>query len=287
MPDLDFRFDSRADALSIRGYVWRAVGAPRGVVVIAHGLAEHARRYERFARALNRAGFEVWAADHRGHGRSSEVLGLGNAGAGGWRGLLADLLQVILNAREAQAGLPIALFGHSMGSFAAQELCLDHAREIDALILSGSTALGLPRPDQPAAPFNPNAPFEPARTPYDWLSRDADEVDAYLADAQCGLERVPFMGTLAAMDVRRMADPAALKQIDSELPVLLISGSDDPLHRGLAGLELLEKRWREAGIRRLDVRVYTGARHELTNELNREEVTGDVIAWLSSALFGA
>jgi alpha-beta hydrolase superfamily lysophospholipase len=287
MPDLDVRFDSRADALTIRGYVWRAAGPPRGVVVIAHGLAEHAQRYERFARALGRAGFEVWAADHRGHGRSSEVLGIGNAGPAGWRGLLADLLQVIHNAREAQAGLPIALFGHSMGSFAAQELCLDHSLEIDALILSGSTALELPRPDQPPTPFTPNAPFEPARTPYDWLSRDPDEVDAYLADPHCGLERVPFFGALASMDVRRMADPAALKQIDSELPVLLISGSEDPLHRGLTGLVLLEKRWREAGVRRLDVRVYPGARHELTNELNREEVTGDVIAWLSRILFAA
>src|SRR5688500_1782024 len=117
MPDLDFRFHSQADALPIQGYLWRAAKDPRGVVVIAHGLAEHARRYERFARALNQAGFEVWAADHRGHGASIGSGGLGDAGPGGWRGLIVDLVQVLRNASEARAGVPIALFAHSMGSF--------------------------------------------------------------------------------------------------------------------------------------------------------------------------
>jgi alpha-beta hydrolase superfamily lysophospholipase len=129
-----------------------------------------------------------------------------------------------------------------------------------------------------------NEGFEPARTPYDWLSRDPAEVDAYIADPCCGFDKVPVWSLLGGMDARRMADPAALKQIRADLPVLIVSGSDDPLHRGLRGLDLLEKRWREAGVRRIDVRTYPGARHELTNELNRDEVTRDVSAWIARAL---
>jgi alpha-beta hydrolase superfamily lysophospholipase len=284
MPDLDFRFESRADGLSIQAYAWRAVGPTRGGVVLAHGAAEHALRYERFARALGAAGLEVWAADHRGHGRSVGPRGLGDAGTGGWAGLVADIVQLVRHARAARSGLPLALFGHSMGSFAVQALCLDHASEIDAAILSGSTLLDVPEPGAAPAPFAPNAAFEPARTPYDWLSRDPAEVDAYIADPCCGFDKVPVWSLLGGMDARRMADPAALKQIRADLPVLIVSGSDDPLHRGLRGLDLLEKRWREAGVRRIDVRTYPGARHELTNELNRDEVTRDVSAWIARAL---
>jgi alpha-beta hydrolase superfamily lysophospholipase len=283
MPDLDVRLESRADGLSIQAYAWYA-GEPRASVVLAHGAAEHALRYVRFARALNQSGFHVWAADHRGHGRSVGPRGLGDAGSGGWPALIADIMQLVRHARAAHAGLPLALFGHSMGSFAVQEICLDHSTEIDAAILSGSTLLEVPEPGKAPAPFEPNKPFEPARTDYDWLSRDPLEVDAYIADPRCGFDKVPMSHLLAGINVRRMSDPALLKQIRADLPVLIVSGGDDPLHRGLRGLDLLEKRWREAGVRQIDVRVYPGARHELTNELNREEVTRDVSQWIARAL---
>lgn len=283
MPDLDLRLESRVDGLSIQTYAWRAA-APRASVVLAHGAAEHALRYERFARALARAGLEVWACDHRGHGRSLGARGPGDAGSGGWAGLVADVRQLVGHARAARPGQPLTLFGHSMGSFAVQALCLEHSSEIDAAILSGSTLLEAPEPGAAPAPFEPNKAFEPARTPYDWLSRDAVEVDRYIADPLCGFDKVPVWSLLGGMDVRRMSDPAALKQIRSDLPVLIVSGSDDPLHRGLRGLDLLEKRWREAGVRRIDVRIYPGARHELTNELDRDEVTRDVCAWIERVL---
>jgi alpha-beta hydrolase superfamily lysophospholipase len=283
MPDLDFRLVSDADGLSLQGYAWRAHAA-RGALVVAHGAAEHGLRYERFGGAMAAAGYDVWAIDHRGHGRSTGPGGLGDAGSGGWQALVADVRLLIRHARSASPGLPVALFGHSMGSFAAQALCLDHSGEIDALILSGSTLLEAPEPGAAPAPFQPNAAFEPARTPYDWLTRDPAEVDAYVADPCCGFDKVPVWHLIGGMDPRRMSDPAALKQIRSDLPVLVASGEHDPLHRGLRGLDLLEKRWREAGVERVDVRVYPGARHELLNELNRDEVTRDVIAWLDRAL---
>ncbi len=283
MPDVDVRLASRVDGLSIQVYAWRSA-APRASVVIAHGAAEHALRYERFARALADAGLDVWALDHRGHGRSVWPRGPGDAGEGGWQALVADVLQLVGHARAARPGQPLALFGHSMGSFAVQALCLDHSREIDAAILSGSTRLEPPEVGAAPAPFEPNQAFEPARTPYDWLSRDPVEVDRYIADPLCGFDKVPVWHLLGGMDVRRMSDPAALKQIRPDLPVLIVSGSDDPLHRGLRGLDLLEKRWREAGVRQIDVRIYPGARHELTNELDRDEVTRDVAAWIARVL---
>jgi alpha-beta hydrolase superfamily lysophospholipase len=283
MPDLDLRLESRADGLSLQTYAWRAT-AGRASVVLAHGAAEHALRYEGFARALAQAGLDVWACDHRGHGRSVGPRGPGDAGSAGWAGLVADVGQLVGHARAARPGQPLALFGHSMGSFAVQAFCLDHSSEIDAAILSGSTLLEAPEPGAAPAPFAPNAGFEPARTSYDWLSRDAAEVDRYIADPLCGFDKVPVWSLLGGMDARRMSDPAALKQIRSDLPVLIVSGSDDPLHRGLRGLDLLEKRWREAGVRRIDVRIYPGARHELTNELNRDEVTRDVCAWIERVL---
>jgi len=283
MPDVALRIDSLADGLSLQVYRWRAA-PPRSSLVIVHGAAEHALRYERFARALTQAGVDVWASDLRGHARSVGPGRLGDSGSGGWPALIQDVVQLVRHVRAERGDVPVALFGHSMGSFAVQQLCLDYSREIDAAILSGSTALEVPVPGAPPTQFTPNAAFEPARTPYDWLSRDPVEVDKYIADPCCGFDKVPIWSLLGGMDVPRMADPTALHGIRADLPVLLVSGSEDPLHRGRVGLDLLEKRWREAGVRRIYVRVYPGARHELTNEVNRDEVTRDVIAWLGEVL---
>src|SRR5262245_587548 len=162
MPDLDLRLASRADGLPIQVYAWRAVPPARASVVLAHGAAEHALRYERFARALTQEGFDVWGADHRGHGRSVGPRGPGDSGTGGWPALVADVVQLVEHARAARPGQPLALFGHSMGSFAVQALCLDHSSAIDAAILSGSTLLEMPEPGAAPAPFEPNKAFEPA-----------------------------------------------------------------------------------------------------------------------------
>jgi alpha-beta hydrolase superfamily lysophospholipase len=283
MPDEAFRFSSATDGTSIQCYAWHAVGAPAASIVIAHGAAEHALRYERFARALNAAGLQVYALDHRGHGRSALPDRLGDMGDGGWGALVADIGQLLGLATERNAGLPIALFGHSMGSFAAQQYCLEHEHSLDALVLSGSTAWEARQPGTPPPRWVPNAAFEPARTPYDWLSRDEAEVDKYIADPLCGFEtqrgrRGPLF------DPTPLADPAALRRLRPELPVLLVAGDEDPLNRKLEGLELLEQRWQQAGVRRIDTRYYAGGRHEMLNEVNRDEVTRDIVTWLRDVL---
>lgn len=269
--------------MPIQAYRWR-VPAPRAVVVIAHGAAEHALRYDRFANVLNAAGIEVWAADHRGHGQSAGPGGLGDFGEGGWDALVADIGDLIEIARGERPGLPVVLLGHSMGAAAAQQFAPDGSREIAALVLSGSTARDLPKEGEAPPPFEPNKPFEPARTPYDWLSRDEAEVDKYIADPMCGFETQTARRTAFRANPFTLADPERLRRIRSDLPVLLVAGDADPINNKLEGLRLLKARWREAGVERIDTRFYVGGRHEMLNETNRDEVTADIIEWIERTL---
>lgn len=279
MPVESFRFESNTDGMSLQGWKW-PVPDPSLVLVIAHGAAEHSLRYERFAAALNASGIEAWSLDHRGHGQSPGPEGLGDMGEGGWDALVADIGQVIGMIHRARPGLPVALFGHSMGAAAAQQYVLDGSDTIDALVLSGSTAREV-RPEGGAAPATSgvNSAFEPARTPYDWLSRDKAEVDRYIADPLCGFEGRSTRGSRA--NPFALADPDRLRNIRDDLPCLLLAGDADPINRKLEGLRLLEKRWHDAGVRQIDKLFYAGGRHEMLNETNRDEVTADVIAWLT------
>ncbi|MGV3683864.1 MAG: alpha/beta fold hydrolase [Acidovorax sp.] len=279
-------FLSNADGTKVTTYTWAHVaGQPAGVVQIAHGLAEHGERYDRFARQLNAAGFVVHAVDHRGHGRTAGGR-LGDFGAAGFSGLIADVAQYGSALRAQHGGLPVFLFAHSMGSFAAQAALLDHASTWAGVILSGSTALDAlaaamanAPADAPAGLAAFNAGFE-HRTGYEWLSRDEAEVDAYVADPWCGWEVpddvIPSLFAPAA----RLADPALLAGIRRDLPLLIASGDADPLAGGGALIELLGQRYRDAGIADMTVKLYPAARHEILNETNRDEVTADIVAWL-------
>jgi alpha-beta hydrolase superfamily lysophospholipase len=284
MPDSEFSFASAVDRFPLHGYAWRARGNPRALVAISHGAAEHALRYERFARALGDAGFETFALDQRGHGRSPGPDGLGDFGAGGWAALVADIGQLLAYARATRPGVALALFGHSMGSFAAQQFCFSESRACDALVLSGSTAFDLSASGGALPAFTPNQAFEPARTAYDWLSRDPVEVDKYVADPLCGFETQRGRQPGAGIDFAKLGDLRGIAGIRGDLPVLLVAGDEDPLNAKLAGLRLLEKRWRDAGVKRIDTRYYTGGRHEMLNETNRDEVTRDIVAWLGRTL---
>jgi alpha-beta hydrolase superfamily lysophospholipase len=284
MPGREFTFASAADEMTIHAYAWSPPSPPRAVLVIAHGAAEHALRYERFARALNAAGIEAWAVDHRGHGRTAGLARRGDFGPGGWDALIADFAQFVEMARARHAGLPVAVLGHSMGSSVAQQYAPDGSRFIDALILSGSTARVRAPQGQPPAAFEPNRQFEPARTPFDWLSRDETEVDKYVDDPFCGFPIDWRSGANRSTDPALFGDPARLRLIRPDLPVLLVAGDADPVNRKLAGLQLLERWYRDAGLRRIDTLYYPGGRHEMLNETNRDEVTADIIDWLCGAL---
>jgi alpha-beta hydrolase superfamily lysophospholipase len=278
-------FVSAADGTEIATYAWTAVSEPIGAVQIAHGLAEHGERYDRFANALNAAGFLAFATDHRGHGRTAAGR-LGDFGSAGFEGLIADVVQYGAAIRGTHPALPVFLFGHSMGSFAAQAAIVDHSSQWDGVLLSGSTALDVLAAGMADAPADApagleafNAGFE-HRTGYEWLSRDEAEVDAYAADPWCGWEVpadvIPSLFAPAA----RLADPAVLAGIRADLPVLLASGTDDPLAGGGDLIELLAQRYRDAGVADVTVKLYPAARHEILNETNRDAVTADIIGWL-------
>jgi alpha-beta hydrolase superfamily lysophospholipase len=276
-------FPSPVDGTRLTTYTWDAGDAPRGVVQVAHGLAEHSARYDRLARALTEAGYVVHAADHRGHGRSiTEVPG--DFGSPGFEGLIADVAAYGAGLRDEHPGLPLFLLAHSMGSFAAQSVLLEHSAQYAGVVLSGSTAIDvlaadLASAEGPAGLEAFNVGFE-HRTGYEWLSRDEAEVDAYVADPLCGFD-LPDSTVPALFGAgSRLADPKELARIRSDLPMLIVSGRADPLSGDGQLVELLAQRYRDAGLADVTVTVYDGARHEIFNEANREEITSDVVSWL-------
>jgi alpha-beta hydrolase superfamily lysophospholipase len=276
-----------ADGTELTGYRWAAdEGRTRaGVVVLVHGMGEHLRRYDHVAEALTGRGFVVYGHDHRGHGASMATDDEpGHLGDNGWSALVDDLNLVITRARSDHPGLPVVMVAHSMGSFAAQQFLLDHGADVDAVALTGTAALDLLEPaldlssDLDLSAFN--APFQPARTNFDWLSRDESMVDAYLADPLCGFGIDAASAREMFAGARRLADPAEVARTPQGLPLYLAVGSKDPVNGGLTLLWALVDRYRAAGLGDVTVRVYDDARHEILNEVNRAEVIEDLLQWL-------
>jgi alpha-beta hydrolase superfamily lysophospholipase len=290
IPSTQFRFSS-TDGLQIACRRWDGHGPVRGVIQIAHGIGEHIQRYGEFIEALVSAGVTVYGNDHRGHGlTAASSKQFGDFGSGGFGLLVEDMLRLSRIAKDENPKLPFILFGHSMGSFAAQQYVLDHSREIDSLILSGSGALdGLARlaTSAPEGSNVLNATFEPARTPFDWLSRDTGVVDAFMNDPLCFAELQPkaFASFLGAAS--ELSDPLRLRNIRDDLPIYLFSGSEDPVGQQLEGLALLIHRYEKAGLYDISHDFYRGGRHEMLNEINREEVRERLLAWISSILEGS
>jgi alpha-beta hydrolase superfamily lysophospholipase len=286
-PSAEFSFTS-SDGLRIAYGRWDSRGPVRGVIQIAHGMGEHIQRYGEFIEALVSAGVTVYGNDHRGHGSTaSSAKQFGDFGNGGFDLLVEDMVHLSRIAKDENPNLPFILFGHSMGSFAAQQYVLDHSREIDALILSGSGALdGLARlaTSAPEGSNVLNANFEPARTPFDWLSRDTAVVDAFMNDPLCfaELQTKAFASFLGAAP--ELSDPLRLRNIRDDLPIYLFSGSEDPVGQQRDGVELLIRRYEKAGLYDISHDFYQGGRHEMLNEINREEVRERLLAWIASVL---
>jgi alpha-beta hydrolase superfamily lysophospholipase len=285
----EFSFTS-SDRLRIACTRWNSHDPVRGVIQIAHGLGEHRGRYAETIEVLVSAGLTVYGNDHRGHGRTApDNTHLGDFGDGGFDLLVEDMVCLSRIAKDENPNLPFILFGHSLGSFAAQQYVLDHSREIDALILSGSGALdGLTQLITSATVRSNvlNANFEPARTPFDWLSRDTGVVDAFMNDPLCFAELQPkaFASFLGAAS--ELCDPLRLRNIRDDLPIYLFSGSEDPVGQQLEGLALLIHRYQKAGLYDISRDFYIGGRHEMLSEINREEVRERLLAWISSILEG-
>ena len=282
---------------------WLPPGDPRATVQVVHGASEHSGRYERLARALTAQGLAVYAMDLRGHGRTAEGTGTGRFGAPGVEGVLADVRALHLVAAEQHPGLPRLLLGHSMGSIIALAAAEADGGDLAGLVLSGPLGVDPALTDtvtqldaavagglgeQPLDLGTFNAPFEPARTRYDWLSRDDAEVDAYLADPLAG-DEVPLTYDYAAgvfgMNVRANT-PEGVAELPDGLPVLLLSGQRDPVGGAdAAHVTALAGLLRDRGLP-VEQHVYPDARHEVFNETNRDEVVADLLGWIDARLAG-
>ncbi len=253
------------------------------------------------AEALCRAGYAVYADDHRGHGRTAKTpADLGYfAENDGWNRCVQDLWQLNQRIRADHPNTPVVIFGHSLGSFMVQQFLGDHGDAVVAAVLSGTNGrppatAGLGRniaklerlrvgphgksPLLQSLFFGAfNKPFEPARTPFDWLSRDPAEVDKYVADPLCGFDSqvqlfLDILGGLA-----EMSDPARQTRIPKSLPIYIFRGSRDPVG---SNVHQLLNAYRAASLQHVTYKLYPNARHETLNETNRDEVTQDLIAWL-------
>ncbi len=261
---------------------WRAA-RPKGVVQIAHGVGEHSLRYEPLAQDLVRAGWTVVANDHRGHGRTGlaqwdgDHAKLGRLGPGGLRAAIAVVEQLSALAREDTPGVPLVLLGHSWGSLMAQRIVNTSSEAYDGVVLS-ATAYRLPGWMNSG---DLNARFAGGPTKYEWISRDRAVIEAIGRDPLAvEADVVRLFGlpdTLRLLGVPRRGIP-------HDLPMLLQVGSEDSLG-GPRSVERLARAYRTRGkLSDVEVRVYEGARHEVYNETNRDEVVADLVAWLGRAV---
>lgn len=270
------------DNVPIRLTKW-AIDDPKAAVLILHGMAEHSYRYERFALELNKAGYTVFGLDFRGHGEGWDRLGF-LAEEDGELKVLSDIFDSAAYVREQVPAKPLYLFAHSMGTmFARFSLMRQDALKVDKVILSGIPVMAkrpAPPKDAPKSnkPFGSlNAAFAPNRTDADWLSRDEDEVDKYVADPLCGFATTPEMGRDVAKASMYIAQ-SGIEKLLPDVPYGIFVGSVDPCG-GEAGAEYVKELWSAAG-KNVRTWVYEGARHEVLNETNRDEVTRDMIAFL-------
>ena len=281
---------SGTDGAKISVHTW-AADNPHGVLQLTHGMGEQSLRYAELAQALNAVGWTVVAQDHRGHGASAESEELlGQIGADGWSALVADIDLVRAYATAQTPGVPLVLFGHSMGSFAAQQYLPVYGHKIDGLVLTGTAALDLLEPaldlDAPLDLAMFNAAFAPARTDFDWLSRDESRVDAYVEDPLTGFGLdVGAVKTMFA-GARGLAAPDAYEAVPTDLPVYVAVGDSDPVNAQLALVHPLIERYRAAGLTFVELKIYEGARHELTNETIRDDFAWDLVTWLNARFPG-
>lgn len=295
---------STASGAALNLYIEPAAASPRGIVQINHGLAEHAARYAPFAKFLSALGFHVYAQDHRGHGFThAPDAPIGRfAERDGVDKVIADVNAVHDLIADEHPGLPVVIFGHSMGGMIALNHVLRHSSRIHAAAVwnsnfqSGPLALAakailswerfrlgsdVPSRLLPKLTFEAWGKAVPAhRTLFDWLSRDPAEVDAYVADPLCG-----WNGSISLwFDLFRLAgtgaDNANFAGVRRSLPFYLTGGEKDPATNGGESMSRLASRLNAMGFSDVTSTTYPGTRHESLNEINREQVMDDFAVWL-------
>ena len=294
------------DGTVLHCYKWEPSSSPIATIYIAHGMGEHAGRYDWVATQLVEQGYLVIANDHRGHGETATTLG--DFGVDGWNRTIDDMFQMMQT--HALIGKPRILMGHSMGAMLSQQFVTRYGFTLDALVLSGSPGFSPMLANwvsrflcwfehkrlgpQKESTLLGNLIFGSANkafevgiaepSGFEWLSRDADQVQAYIDDEKCGF--VPFPASLGDMfqGVATTQDKHQIRDIPQELPIYVFSGTADPVHNDLKNLNRLLNAWRGRGLT-TTTKFYADGRHEMLNETNKEEVVSNLIAWLSNLDF--
>lgn len=288
----------------IHGLRWEPQGEVKAVVQLVHGIAERVERYDDFAEFLTRHCFLVVAEDHMGHGGSVAAGQTPGYFTGGWFCAVEDSYRLLRDTRAEFPNVPYILLGHSMGSFLARSILIRHPDSgITAAVLSGTAWMpsaviaagyGAARAvcavkgeKEPSALLQGmmfgsyNARVEHRRTPSDWLTRDSAVVDAYEADPLCGF--VPTAGLVRDMmcGLRYNQRAENLKKMRADLPVFFVAGGDDPVGNYGSGVRAAAQAFRDAGMQHVALKLYPLCRHEILNELNRDEVYADILAWIT------
>ena len=284
---------------------YRPEGDPVGILQVIHGLGEHQGRYVSFARFLAENGFAAYTSDLPGHGPAAAETGsLGRFPRGGWLQAAEAQHALLERVKGLWPGKPVFLFGHSMGSFLARSCLILWPGGLQGCILCGTGHLARPlvaagsaaaevtaklRGEGNTSEFlrkmafgGYNQRIPEAASPNAWICRDEAVVAAYDADPLCGL--TPSSGLIREMmrGIRLITDPATQKRMDPELPVLFISGEEDPVGEYGAGVRRALESFQKAGMKRAELKLYPGDRHELLNEPDRDAVCGDILAWLKA-----
>lgn len=302
----DLWFDS-CGAGKIHVCRWVPEGEPRAVVQIVHGIAEFVERYDAFARYLNDLGFLVVAEDHMGHGQSINADGIQGYFHGGWNAAVEDTYRLMCDTMAEYPGVPYVLFGHSMGSFMARTiLCRYPDSGITAAIICGTgwqptvampaviklmetvcSKIGETNPSDKLQKLifgSYNSRIEHPRTEYDWLSRDKQIVDAYIAHPLCGF--TASCGLLRDMmkGIYFIQQKQNLLKMKKDLPVHFIAGGEDPVGSFGKGIHKCVAEFKKAGMTEVSSRIYPLCRHEILNEINKEEIFEDVGQWIEKQL---
>lgn len=283
---------------------WEPEGVPKAVLQIVHGIAEYIERYDDFARFLNGLGYVVVAEDHMGHGQTIGTQGTQGYFEGGWFTAVSDSYALLRKTKAEYPELPYVLFGHSMGSFMARTILEVYPDSgIAAAVICGTG--WQPRAILPGAigicqlacrkvgEKNPsetlqnmvfggyNKRVEHPRTEYDWLTRDAKEVDAYIAHPSCGFTATTGLLRDMLTGIRFIEQKQNLAKMDKDLPVLFIAGGDDPVGNYGKGVTRAAEEFRKAGMKDVSCRLFPLGRHEILNEINRREVYDFTAQWLA------
>ncbi|MBR0354265.1 MAG: lysophospholipase [Oscillospiraceae bacterium] len=304
----EFNFASTTGSNKLYAVMAIPDGEVRGVVQIAHGVAEYIDRYRPFMEFLAQNGFVAVGNDHLGHGRSITVPEEQGffAEKNGWQYVLDDMAKLHKMTAEQYPGLPYIFFGHSMGSFLTRHYVILHPDEptltiicgtghqLPAMVAGGNTmaklGVALCGPRKIGKLLNKVAfgsyckDIPNPRTDSDWLNRDPAQVDKYISDPLCGF--VPTVSLFRDMmgGVKFITDPKHIALMNKKTPVLFIAGGEDPVGERGEGVKRAAQAFKDAGIQDVSLKLYPGARHEILLETNREEVFGDVVAWINEKL---